>query len=153
MKISIPGSLALEHRELHGELVRIIDGGGKTGAAAKAVSKILHPHFLKEEEYALPPLGLLASVGKEKVSAKMEAVLVMTDKLKKDLPIMLKEHSAVIGGLKRLIAEAKREKRHDAVHFAKKLMLHAKTEEEVLYPAAILIGEHLKLQKKKIGSL
>lgn len=35
------------------------------------------------------------------------AVLVMTEKLKKDLPKMLKEHSAVIGGLKKLIAEAK----------------------------------------------
>jgi len=26
------------------------------------------------------------------------------------------------------------------------LMLHAKTEEEVLYPAAILVGEYLKLK-------
>ena len=152
MKISIPGSLTSEHRELHGELVRIIDEGGKTGAAAKAVAKILHPHFIKEEEYALPPLGLLASIGKGKVSAKMEGVLVMTEKLKKDLPKMLKEHSAVIRGLKKLIAAAKREKRHDAVHFAKKLTLHAKTEEEVLYPAAILIGEYLKLQKKETKS-
>jgi hypothetical protein len=30
--------------------------------------------------------------------------------------------------------------------FAEKLMLHAKTEEEVLYPAAILVGEYLKLK-------
>lgn len=28
--------------------------------------------------------------------------------------------------------------------FAEKLKLHAQTEEEVLYPAAILLGEHLK---------
>jgi hypothetical protein len=28
------------------------------------------------------------------------------------------------------------------------LMLHAQTEEEVLYPAAILIGEYLKLKLK-----
>jgi len=30
--------------------------------------------------------------------------------------------------------------------FAEKLMLHAQTEEEVLYPAAILVGEYLKVK-------
>lgn len=30
-----------------------------------------------------------------------------------------------------------------------KLMLHAQTEEEVLYPTALLIGEYLKLKLKK----
>jgi len=28
--------------------------GGKVGKAAKAVANVLHPHFEKEEEYALP---------------------------------------------------------------------------------------------------
>ena len=57
---------------------------------------------------------------------------------------MLKEHKAIVAALKKLVAVAKKEKRNDIVHFAEKLMLHAKTEEEVLYPAAILIGEYLK---------
>ncbi|MND04072.1 hypothetical protein D3C83_241840 [compost metagenome] len=48
--------------------------------------------------------------------------------------------------LKKLIAVAKKEKKLEHAHFAEKLMLHAKTEEEVLYPAAILIGEYLKLR-------
>jgi hypothetical protein len=30
--------------------------------------------------------------------------------------------------------------------FAEKLMFHAQTEEEVLYPAAILVGEYLKVK-------
>jgi hypothetical protein len=32
------------------------------------------------------------------------------------------------------------------VIFAEKLMFHAQTEEDVLYPASILIGEYLKLK-------
>jgi len=32
------------------------------------------------------------------------------------------------------------------VEFAENLKLHAKTEEEVMYPAAILVGEYLKLK-------
>ena len=144
MKMIIPKPLKLEHKELHRELVEAVKTFGSIGKAAEAVAKVLHPHFVKEEEYALPPIGLLKVLAKGKVSKDMEEVLVMTDKLKKDLPNMLKEHKAVVAALKKLVAAAKKEKRNDVVHFAGKLMLHAKTEEEVLYPAAILIGEYLK---------
>jgi hemerythrin superfamily protein len=144
MKMIIPRPLKLEHKELHGELVQAIRTPGQIGKAAQRVAKILHPHFLKEEEYALPPIGLLKVLTKSKVSKDMKEVLVMTDKLKKDLPNMLREHKSVVAALKKLVAAAKKEKRHDIVHFAAKLMLHAKTEEEVLYPAAILIGEYVK---------
>ena len=60
MKIEIPHSLILEHEELHAELVEATKAGGATGEAAKGVAKVLHSHFLKEEEYAMPPLGLLS---------------------------------------------------------------------------------------------
>ena len=47
--------------ELHKQLYKSIKQGGKIGEAAKAVADILHLHFEKEEEYVLPPLGLLLS--------------------------------------------------------------------------------------------
>jgi hypothetical protein len=49
----IPSALKAEHQELHGELVRATKAGGRTGEAAKAVAKLMHPHFVKEEEYCL----------------------------------------------------------------------------------------------------
>jgi hypothetical protein len=60
--------LKLEHEELHAELARATQVSGKIGDSTKADAKILHPHFIKEEEYALPPLGLLSLLadGKEK---------------------------------------------------------------------------------------
>jgi hypothetical protein len=149
MKFKIPRPLKLEHEELHGQLVKAIEEGGKIGDAATAVAKILHPHFIKEEEYALPPLGLLAPLAKRRVSSEMERVLSMTDRLKKDLPQMLKEHKAVVAALNRLVNAAKKGGKMEYAHFAEKLILHAKTEEEVMYPAAILIGEYLKLKLKK----
>ena len=59
MEFKIPLSLKAEHQELHAELVKAIELGGYTGEAAEAVAEVLHNHFLKEEEYALPQLGLL----------------------------------------------------------------------------------------------
>ena len=146
MNPKIPESLKLEHEELHAELARATKAGGKTGEAAKAVAGVLHNHFLKEEEFALPPIGLLAALARGEVDEEMRGVLVMTERLKAELPEMLREHQAVVAALEQLTAAAKKEKLPEHARFAEKLMLHAKTEEDVHYPAAILVGEYLKLK-------
>jgi hemerythrin-like domain-containing protein len=147
MELKIPESLELEHEELHRQLVRAIEEGGKVGDAAKAVADVLHPHFEKEEEYALPPLGLLSSLSKrDKISSEMKSVLTMTERLKADLPHMIEEHNGIVIALDNLIEVAKKENKTEFVQFAEKLKLHAKTEEEILYPTAILIGEYLRLR-------
>ena len=146
--MKIPAPLKLEHEELHADLTSAIKADGKVGEAAKAVAKVLHEHFLKEEEFALPPLGLLASLARDKVEEDAKSVFGMTDRLKTELPKMLEEHKAVVAALENLKRAAEAEKKPEHARFADKLILHAQTEEEVLYPAAILIGEYLKLRQK-----
>jgi hypothetical protein len=146
MNPRVPESLKLEHEELHAELARATKTGGKTGEAAKAVAGVLHHHFLKEEEFALPPIGLLVALARGEVDEEMRGVLVMTERLKAELPDMLREHEAVVAALKKLTAAAEKEKLPEHARFAEKLMLHAQTEEEVLYPAAILVREYIKLK-------
>jgi hypothetical protein len=141
---TIPLPLKQEHEELHAELVAATKAGGKTGAAAQAVARVLHPHFVKEEEYALPPLGLLTQLAAGEAPPDLEPVIAMTDRLKKDLGHMLQEHKAIVVELHKLMESARNEKKTEYVHLAERLILHAQTEEEVLYPTAILIGEHLK---------
>ena len=80
----------------------------------------------------------------------MASVVAMTDRFKDELPKMLREHKAIVTLLRKLSAAARREKKPMHARFAEKLMLHAKTEEEVLYPAAILVGEYLKLKLEEI---
>ncbi len=144
MKFEIPQAMKAEHDELHNELVQATKAVGQTGEAAKAVAKVLHAHFVKEEEYALPPLGLLPALAQDKVEPGMAEVLAMTDKLAAELPQMLAEHKQIVAALDKLIAAAKAEQRPDVVSFAKKLMLHALTEEQVAYPTALLIGRYVK---------
>ncbi len=147
MEFEIPESLELEHEELHRQLVDAVKEGGKVGEAAKAVADVLHPHFEKEEEYALPPLGLLSSLAKQaQIGSEMKVVLTMTDRLKADLPHMIEEHNGIVAALEHLIVVAEKENKPSIIQFAEKLKLHAKIEEQVLYPTAILIGEYLKLR-------
>lgn len=44
MDLTIPKSLKSEHDELHMTLAKAMRLGGKVGASAKTVVKILHPH-------------------------------------------------------------------------------------------------------------
>jgi len=130
MELKIPDAVALEHEELHQQLVKAIKEGGKVGEAAKAVADVLHPHFEKEEEYALPPLGLLSSLlNQDKISPEMKGVLTMTERLRADLPHMIAEHNDIVLALNNLIDMAKKENKTEFVQFAEKLKLHAKTEE------------------------
>ncbi len=146
MDVAIPKSLVQEHEELHEELGGAVEVGGRTGDTARALLEVLHPHFVKEEEFALPPLGLLASLAEGKVPAEAASVVVLTEKLKAELPRMHEEHKAVVAALKNLIRAAEDEKKLMYVEFAERLMLHARTEEEVLYPAALLVGEYIKVK-------
>ena len=149
MAFEIPDPLKAEHGELHAELIAAIDLGGAVGAAAKAVAELLHPHFMKEEAYALPPLGLLALLAKGEVRPEMAEVLAMTDKLRSELPNMLAEHARIVEALGSLADAAEREGNRQVAQFAEKLKLHAQTEEQVLYPAAIILGDYLRLKLNK----
>lgn len=146
MKTTIPKSLKLEHEELHNQLANATRVGGKVAEAAKLVAQTLHPHFVAEEEFAIPPLGILPHLVEGKVDEDMKEILKMTDRLKAELPQMLEEHKAIVAALDKLVKAAQEENKPEFAVFAEKLKLHAKTEEEVTYPTALLIGEYLKLR-------
>jgi hemerythrin-like domain-containing protein len=59
---------------------------------------------------------------------------------------MLKEHENIVVALDALANAARQENKLAAQQFAEKLKQHAKTEEEVLYPAAILVGDYIELK-------
>ncbi|MGE0873656.1 MAG: hemerythrin domain-containing protein [Burkholderiales bacterium] len=144
MTVAIPLPLKKEHNELHEELVRATKEPGAVGEAAKKVARLLHPHFVSEEEYALPPLGLLAAVARGETPAEAGQGLAMAERLRKELPRMLQEHGAIVEALAELSEAAQRESKAWVVRFAENLTLHAQTEEEVLYPATLVLGEILR---------
>ena len=145
----VPSSLRVEHEHLQHGLARALDAGGKTGAAARGLERVLKPHFQKEEEFALPPLTLLPKLAEGSVTPEMRDMLRLTEKLRAQYPQMLKEHKAIGAALKDLIVAAKSEGRADVAKWASELQIHAQHEEEIAYPAALLVGQYLKLTLPK----
>lgn len=142
----IPSAVRSEHESLHRELSEATKAPGRIGEAARTLAAIMHPHFLREDEYAMPPLGLLVRLAQGTVTPDMAEALPLIARLKAEMPLMLEEHRAIKGALLQLEAVAAAEGNAQYVGFAQRLMLHAESEEEVLYPAAILVGEYLKLK-------
>lgn len=142
--VEIPQSLRTEHEVIHSALEEATKAPGRVGAAAKELAAVLDPHFKRENEIALPPLGLLAPLAAGERPAGMEAALAMTDALRKELPRMLEEHKRIRGATEKLRAAAREAKALAQEQFAEDLAQHARTEEEVLYPAAILVGDIIR---------
>ena len=142
--ITIPQSLQGEHEEIHEALVAATRVPGRVGAAAKELAAVLDPHFERENQIALPPLGLLAPLAAGETPAGMQEALAMTDALRKELPQMLEEHKRIRAATEKLRTAAREEKASVHERFAEELAAHAQTEEEILYPAAILVGDIIR---------
>ena len=141
--IATPQSIQTEHHELHETLASASREPGDLGAAARGLEAALAPHFRREEEIATPPLGLLAALAHEPATAEMRAVLPMTEALERELPQMLREHQGIVEAAGRFRAAAETSGRQEFVRFADNLAAHARQEEEILYPAAVLVGRYV----------
>ena len=144
MLVAMPESLKAEHEDLWADLERAIRIGGRIGEAARALEPLVRLHFRREDDTVLLALGLLHTVAQGKVAPGMYEIVVMADRLKTELPEMLAEHDQIRKTLERLGQEATKQGRPQVAHFAARLLHHASLEEEVLYPAAIVLGEYLK---------
>lgn len=148
----IPASIRAEHEEIHGALERATQEPGRVGEAARSLAKVLHPHFVREEQIALPPLGLLAPLARGEFTRGMLDVLPMTDSLRAELPRMLQEHVAIRAATIELGEVATAEGNASVARLAEQLALHASSEEELFYPAAVLVGDLVKARAARSGN-
>lgn len=148
-RIRIPESMRVEHQEIHAALARATQLPGSVGQAARDLAKILHPHFVREEQIALPPLGLLAPLARGEITPEMRAVLPMTDSLRAELPRMLEEHKAIRAATLHLGEVARARGNARVARLAEQLKLHAQSEEELFYPAAVLVGDLVRARSPR----
>ena len=116
MKFTIPQPLQHEHEALHERLRQATHAGGEVAEAAKPLAR-------------------------GEWNAEMAEVLTLTEQLEAELPQMLAEHQTIVAALNKLREAAARAGRTEFVALAEALVEHARTEEEVMYPAAVLVGQ------------
>jgi len=148
MPLAVPEPLRLEHEEMHDALARASHEPGLVGDAAKRLLRIMKPHVDKEETFALPPLGMLQQLVRGIRSPEEEAAVIMAWRLREDLDNMIAEHRVIGAALEELLAAATAERRVEYAELANKVLHHMRTEEQVLYPATILVGDYLRGKRR-----
>ena len=143
-RTDIPLSVQAEHKEIHGQLETAMKRTDAIGAAARELAQVLHPHFVREEQIALKPLGALQALARGAHVADADVLRAMADSLERELPRMLDEHKAIAAVVTKLQRAAVAAGAEEWVRFAQQLKQHALAEEEVYYPAAILAGRQLR---------
>ena len=137
--------LKSEHEALRATLKRAMREGGKTGELARELAAVADSHFLLEEKFALPLLALLPDLAVGESKARVAAMVKIAAGLRAQLPQMREEHRQMAQILRELSRAAEAEGHADYVAFAEEMILHAHREEEVLYPAALVAGDYLRL--------
>ena len=79
----------------------------------------------------------------------MTGIIAVTDSLRAEMPQMLAEHVQIRAAVAKLEEAARTENNAQALALTEKLKAHALTEEEVSYPAALLVGEMIKAKSEK----
>lgn len=144
MTPKVPTAIEHGHEQLFEELKEVIAIGGEIGEKANSLNENMAPHFKKEEEYALPPLGLLLALSEGRWELDKNEAIRMADKLEEKLAEMTAEHREIEKYLHELKKAAEESNNEQALLFVKNLTLHVELEDQVLYPATILVGNYLK---------
>ena len=146
MDMTIPPALAVEHGEIHDELARAAREPGAIGEAAQRVARYFQQHAEKEERSVFPLLALLPGAAHGKVDVGMADALPRFEELDRLMPDLVAEHRMISAALEKLLEAARAQDRAELGQLAARILDHAKLEEAVIYPAAVLVGKFLRLR-------
>lgn len=142
----VPSSIKNEHDYLLRKINAISLFQDSTGRAAKKLNDLMQHHFKEEEDFVLPVLGLLPSLTTGNLPDQSKEVIQFCEHIRTQLQHLTVEHQLIKAYMDELMQVAKNENHPEVMVLEQELQNHAKTEEEVFFPSALLIGEYLKLQ-------
>jgi hypothetical protein len=104
----------------------------------------MEPHFVKEEQLALPPLAVLPALADGRPIPDRARILDLATRLQAELPAMIEEHRSIGEAVEAMVAAAEAADRPDIAELGEEILHHARSEEEITYPAAVLVGRYLR---------
>lgn len=141
--------LKAKHEELMEEIAAASKVDGPVGSAAREVEWVLRPHLREEEELALPALEALRALMRRAKPKELQAFVNMTDRLQREMPDIAAQHAVITLALGGLASAAELAGDEGLVKLARKLADYATTEETVIYPATVLVGDIAREQLAK----
>ncbi len=148
-ELRIPESLQLSHRQLNAALLEAMQAGGETKIAAEAVAKLSESHLQKEDKGILRVLGFLKPLAADEIGLADFRECAELDEIEASEISLRQEHPALIAAVEKLRAIAIEEDADAALDVAERLLMRIRLDEEIFYPAALLIRSYLRLQRHR----
>ena len=142
----MPGSLIKQHEYL---LLKARSFLVINDSIGKQLYEAIEYHFSEEEQYLFPVLGILPELAAGNLPAKTDSIIAFSEKFKTNSAKLLAEHQMIT----KLISEYRLiSTQNDTalLNFEEELLEHARVEEEIYFPAAVVIGDYLKLKSNLI---
>ncbi len=143
-KWNIPGVLLQEHDEIRTELKRAVLEHGPIGEAAKHVARLCLPHLDLEEKEVFPAFAILRQLVLDHWRPEMKQIAPMVFHFSQHSDDLIHQHQKIIAAIENLWEAAYEDGNGEIANFARHLASHERMEDEVLYPALILIGKYLQ---------
>ena len=144
IKPEVPLVILEDHHYFLDKLEQVTSYQDSTGYTARELYEVMEYHFKEEEDYVLPPLGILPLLAKGELPENSKEIITLTEKFRENSDVMLAEHQMITHFLGEMMRAAERENHQELVGFDGELQKHAVLEEEILFPAVLLIGDYLK---------
>jgi hypothetical protein len=141
---NIPAALRFSHDEMRAGLVKATNEPGRIGDAAVTVARLCLPHFEQEEKAVFPVLSLLYDLAFRDVRHEMAAVLPLVSTFSEKHEALDRQHEAIGTAIEALLHAAHREGNREIAEIAYGLKVHEKVEDEVIYPAVMLVGKYVR---------
>jgi hypothetical protein len=146
-QVVAPNSVRLQHQQIIAHLERFTRERGSLGTAAQKAVDFLKGHYAKEEEFVLPPLGLLSAlVANQASKADMEQALKMAEQTKAASNALYADHVQITTLMTELTDAANERNGRELVRLATRVAAQSLNDMEVFHPATILIGEYIRLR-------
>lgn len=149
MQLKTPKSLHNDHQALLSELDQIASLKSGVAENAKNVANAFKSHFYREERTVLPQLSLLMAIAEGNWDIDTKEALLKNNILLEEFHDLKKEHQEIFDAAKEMIKVAENEKNNDAKKIAESIILHIQVEEEVSYPAIMMISKYLEKMESK----
>ncbi len=145
----VPSSIKKTHEQLLEQIHKITLYKNSSAAIAIKLDSLMQHHFKEEEDLILPPLGLLPLLANNQIPEQSKDVILLSKNIKTMMTHMSVEHQLISAYIEELKKAADKQQLSEIMDFEKEVHQHANSEEEVYFPAAIMVGEYLKLKSEK----
>ena len=150
-KNETPSVILKDHHYFLNKLEPVTRYKDSTGYFAGELYKVMEYHFKEEEEYVLPPLGILPLMARGEFPVNANEIFLLTEKFRENSAVMLAEHQMITHFLAKMMRTAAMEDHKDLMGFEEEVQKHSALEEEVLFPMVFVIGDYLKLRQGEGG--